>query len=250
MTQQFSGKVALVTGAGSGIGRECARLFAAEGASVVVADVDVAGGEETVRLIGGAATFVRADVAVGSEVEALVRRAVEVYGRLDYGVNNAGVAGEDAGAAEHSEEAWDRIMGINLKGVWLCVKHELPALVRQGGGAIVNVSSVAGLIGSAGTVAYTASKHGVVGLTKAVAMEYAKRGVRVNAICPGLVRTPMLERLFEANPGVEAQVTALEPVGRMATAEEVARSVVWLCSDAAAFVTGTALPVDGGWSAR
>lgn len=248
-----SGKVVLVTGAGSGIGRACAALFAAGGASVVVSDVAPEGGEETVRLIrkdGGEASFVPADVAVGQEVEALVRRTVERYGRLDYAVNNAGIAGEDAGAAEHSEEAWDRILAVNLKGVWLCLKHELPQMRRQGGGAIVNVSSVAGLIGSAGTAAYTASKHGVVGLTKAVALECARQGIRVNAVCPGLVRTPMVERILAADPGLESHLAALEPVGRLAAAAEVAQAVAWLCSDAASFMTGTSMPVDGGWSAH
>ncbi len=253
MSEQFSGKVVLVTAAGSGIGRASAQAFANEGASVVVADVGIEGGEETVRFIknaGGEATFIQADVSKAREVEALVRRAVEIYGRFDYAINNAGIEGEEAGTIDHSEEVWDRVLAINLKGVWLCMKYEIPEMLKQGGGAIVNTSSVAGLIGSAGKVAYTASKHGVVGLTKAVALEFAKQGIRVNAVCPGIVRTPMVERILATYPGVEAYLTALEPVGRIAAPEEVAQTVVWLCSDAASFVTGVPLPVDGGWTAQ
>lgn len=249
----FDGKVALVTGAGSGIGRVSAQAFAAEGASVVVADVMTEGGEETVRLIkgtGGNAVFVRADVSRASEVEAMVQRAVETYGRLDYAFNNAGIEGASAGTVDHPEDVWDRVLAINLKGVWLCMKYEIPEMLKHGGGAIVNTASVAGLIGSAGTVAYTASKHGVVGLTKTTALEFARQGIRVNAVCPGIIRTPMLERVFSHRPGMEAQLTALEPVGRIAKPEEVAQAVVWLCSDAASFMTAVALPVDGGWTAQ
>jgi NAD(P)-dependent dehydrogenase (short-subunit alcohol dehydrogenase family) len=218
-----------------------------------VTDISFDGGEETVRLIKGAgndATFILADVSRASEVEALVRRTVEIYGRLDYAFNNAGIEGEEAGTVEHSEEAWDRVLAINLKGVWLCMKYEIPELLKQNGGAIVNTSSVAGLTGNAGTVAYTASKHGIVGLTKATALEFARQGIRVNAICPGIIRTPMVERIFATHPGVEAHLTALEPVGRIAEPEEVAQTAVWLCSDASSFVTGITLPVDGGWTVQ
>ena len=253
--RQFMGKVALVTGASSGIGRASARAFARQGASVVVSDVAVEGGEETVRLIeedGGEASFVEADVSKAAEVEALVGRTVEAYGRLDYAFNNAGIEGRMAtNTADYPEEDWDRVIAINLKGVWLCMKHEIPQMLGQGGGSIVNNSSVEGLVGLQGTSAYAASKHGVVGLTKTVALEYAQSGIRVNAVCPGLIRTPMVERYTGGDAETEAQWAAIfEPVGRMGSAEEVAEAVVWLCSDAASFVTGHAMAVDGGFVAR
>ncbi len=239
--------------AGSGIGRASAQAFANAGASVVVADVVVAGGEETVQFIkkaGGEATFVQVDVSKASEVEALIRHAVEIYGRLDYAHNNAGIEGAAAGTIDHPEDVWDRVIAINLKGVWLCMKYEIPQMLKQGGGAIVNTASVAGLIGSAGTIAYTASKHGVVGLTRATALEFAKQGIRVNAVCPGVIRTAMVERVMAADPNIEAQLIALEPVGRLAAPEEVAQAVIWLCSDASSFITGVPMPIDGGWTAR
>jgi NAD(P)-dependent dehydrogenase (short-subunit alcohol dehydrogenase family) len=252
MTGEFSGKVALVTGAGSGIGRASAQAFAHAGASVVVADVVIEGGEETVQLIkmaGGEASFIQADVSKASEVETLVRHTVEAYGRLDYAHNNAGIEGAAAGTVDHPEDVWDHVIAINLKGVWLCMKYEIPEMLKQGGGAIVNTASVAGLIGSAGTVAYTASKHGVVGLTRAAALEFAKQGIRVNAVCPGVIRTPMLERVMTLDSSIEARLISVEPVGRLAAPEEVAQAVIWLCSNASSFVTGVPMPVDGGWTA-
>jgi NAD(P)-dependent dehydrogenase (short-subunit alcohol dehydrogenase family) len=253
--QRFSGKVALVTGGASGIGRSCAQLFAKEGASVVVSDVAVEGGHDTVCLIeedGGEASFVETDVSKAAEVEALVGRAVEAYGRLDYAFNNAGIEGRMAtNTADYSEEDWDRVIAINLKGVWLCMKHEIAQMLSQGAGSIVNNSSVEGLVGLQGTSAYAASKHGVVGLTKTAALEYAQSGIRVNAVCPGLIRTPMVERYTGGDAETEAQFAAIfEPVGRMGTSEEVAEAVVWLCSEAASFVTGHAMAVDGGYVAR
>jgi NAD(P)-dependent dehydrogenase (short-subunit alcohol dehydrogenase family) len=247
--RQFSGKVALVTGGASGIGRASAQLFAKEGASVVVSDVAVEDGEETVRHIeedGREASFVEADVSKAAQVEALVEWAVEIYGRLDYAFNNAGIEGRMAtNTADYPEEDWDRVIEINLKGVWLCMKHEIAQMLAQGGGAIVNNSSVEGLVGLQGTSAYAASKHGVVGLTKTAALEYAQSGIRVNAVCPGLIRTPMVERYSRGDTEIEAQFAAVEPVGRMGTPEEVAEAVVWLCSEAASFVTGHAMAVDG-----
>jgi NAD(P)-dependent dehydrogenase (short-subunit alcohol dehydrogenase family) len=253
--QRFSGKVALVTGGASGIGRACAQLFASEGASVVVSDVALEGGHETVRLIeedGGEAFFVEADVSKAAQVEALVGGTVEAYGHLDYAFNNAGIEGRMAtNTADYLEEDWDRVIAVNLKGVWLCMKHEIAHMLRRGGGSIVNNSSVEGLVGLQGTSAYAASKHGVVGLTKTAALEYAQSGIRVNAVCPGLIRTPMVERYTGGDAETEAQWAAIfEPVGRMGSSEEVAEAVVWLCSEAASFVTGHAMAVDGGFLAR
>jgi NAD(P)-dependent dehydrogenase (short-subunit alcohol dehydrogenase family) len=252
--QRLSGKVALVTGGASGIGRACAQLFAKEGASVVVSDVALEGGHETVRLIeadGGEASFVETDVSKAAQVEALVGRTVETYSRLDYAFNNAGIEGRMAtNTADYSEEDWDRVIAVNLKGVWLCMKNEIPQMLSQGGGSIVNNSSVEGLVGLEGTSAYAASKHGVVGLTKTAALEYAQSGIRINAVCPGLIRTPMVERYSRGDAEIEAQFAAVEPVGRMGSSEEVAEAVVWLCSEAASFVTGHAMAVDGGFLAR
>jgi NAD(P)-dependent dehydrogenase (short-subunit alcohol dehydrogenase family) len=253
MTGRLVGKVALVTGAGSGIGRASACAFAMEGARVVVADVDADGGEETVRQIegaGGEAIFVRADVTRAADVEALVDRAVATYGRLDCAHNNAGIYGALAPIAEYPEEVWDQVIAVNLKGVWLCLKYEVAAMLKQGGGAIVNSASVAGLVGAGrGSSAYFASKHGVVGLTKDIALECATKGIRVNAVCPGVIPTPLAERAFGTGPEVEAGLRARHPMDRMGTVEEVAEAVVYLCSDAAGFITGHALPIDGGWSA-
>ena len=253
MAELLQGKIALVTGGGSGIGRASALAFAREGAKVVVADVVIDGGEETLGLIkkaGGEAIFVKADVSKAAEVEALVNQAVEAYGRLDCTYNNAGIEGIMASTTDYTEEAWDRVMAINLKGVWLCMKYEIPQMLKQGGGAIVNTASVAGLLGGQLMPAYVASKHGVVGLTKTAALEYAKSGIRVNAVCPGAIRTPMMERAIAMRPEFERQALAAEPIGRMAKPEEVAEAVAWLCSDAASFVTGHSMVVDGGMVAQ
>lgn len=254
MAGQLDARVALVTGGGSGIGRASAVVFAREGAKVVVTDVDEDGGQETVRLIeaaGGTARFVRADVSQAAEVAALVEQTVSTYGRLDYALNNAGIQGDIKQTAECSQENWDRIIATNLTGVWLCMKHEIPHMLNQGGGAIVNTSSNFGLVGSNGMPAYSASKHGVLGLTKTAALEYAKSGIRVNAVCPGPVQTPLVDKVLAAQPELGDQIIkaieAREPVGRMGQPEEIAEAVVWLCSDAASFVTGTAMSVDGGF---
>ena len=254
MAAKFEGKVALVTGGSSGIGRATALAFAKEGATVVIADILVEAGEETVRMIKGAgseAILIKTDVSKAAEVEAVIKKTVESYGRLDYAVNNAGIEGDTAPTADCTEENWDRVININLKGAWLCMKYEIPQMLAQGGGAIVNISSIAGLVGVPGLVcAYVASKHGILGLTKIAALEYAKAGIRVNAVCPGPIRTPMLDRFIGGRPEVEAQFEALEPVGRIGKPEEIAEAVVWLCSDAASFVTGHPLAVDGGWVAQ
>ena len=242
-------KVALVTGGGSGIGRASALTFAREGAQVVVSDVAVEGGEETVQLIkktGGEAVFTKADVSQAAQVEALIAKAVEAYGRLDCAHNNAGIEGNSAKIADYIEADWDRVIAINLTGVWLCMKYEIPQMLQQGGGAIVNTSSVAGLLGFRTGSAYVASKHGVVGLTKTAALEYAKSGIRVNAVCPGAIDTPMMGRITDHRPHRAAKMAAGEPVGRMGTPQEIAEAVVWLCSDAASFVTGHPMTVDGG----
>lgn len=250
MAGLVAGKVALVTGGGSGIGRQACLVFCREGAKVVVADVTVEGGEETVSLIkqaGGDATFIKADVARAAEVEALVAKAVETYGRLDCAYNNAGIAGRTARVADDTEENWERILSINLKGVWLCLKYEIAQMLKQGGGAIVNTASGAGLIGVRRIGAYVASKHGVVGLTKTAALEYAKANIRVNAVCPGPIDTPMLR---EASERVIDAMAAAQPNGRLGQPQEIAEAAVWLCSDAASFVTGHPMPVDGGYVAQ
>jgi NAD(P)-dependent dehydrogenase (short-subunit alcohol dehydrogenase family) len=248
------GRVALVTGAGSGIGRASALAFAAAGARVVVSDVATEGGEETVRLIGavgGEAAFVPADVSQASDVAALVRTTVERYGRLDCAHNNAGIGGGTLGTShafsDYPEEAFDRVIAINLKGVWLCLKEEIRQMLAQGGGAIVNTASIAGLVGGFGA-AYTASKHGVIGLTRQAAIEHGTAGIRVNAVCPGLIDTAMTRPRY-GTPWWE-QVVAMHPMQRVATPDEVAQLVVWLCTDAASFVTGQAYPVDGGYLAQ
>jgi NAD(P)-dependent dehydrogenase (short-subunit alcohol dehydrogenase family) len=253
MYSGFHGKVALVTGAGSGMGRAAAQIFAREGAQVVVADIDPAGGEETVRLLreaGGEASFVRCDVSRAAEVEAMVRHAVERFGRLDCAFNHAGISAGSGGTTGLTEEEWDLVIDVNLKGVWLCMKYEIPPMLAQGGGAIVNTASVAGFIGQPRNPNYAASKHGVLGLTKSAALEHARNGIRVNAVCPGPIRTPMLERGIARSPDLEQALVAGQPNGRLGTAEEVAEAAVWLCSDAASNITGHPLVIDGGYLTR
>ncbi len=251
---QLQDKVALVTGGASGLGRSAALLFAREGARVVVGDLDVDGGQETVLQIeeaGGAAISVTADVTQSAAVEAMVSRTVETFGRLDCAFNNAGIEGAvGTSTAEYTEEEWDRVVNVDLKGVWLCMKYEITQMLEQGSGAIVNTSSVAGLVGLRGSSPYVASKHGVVGLTKTAALEYAQQGIRVNAVCPGVFRTPLVERIIARVPGREQEYMNAQPIGRLGRPEELAEAVVWLCSDAASFVTGHAFPVDGGFVAK
>lgn len=251
--KDLEGKVALVTGGGSGIGRAAALLFAGEGAKVVIADVNTEGGEETLqmaRAAGGEACFVTADVSKGDEVEAMVRATIETYGRLDCAFNNAGIEQGWVPLADCSEDEWDRVIDVNLKGTWLCLKHEIPQMLKQGGGAIVNTASVAGLVGGTMQCGYVASKHGLVGLTKTAALDYATAGIRVNAICPGAARTNILDALIGGQPEIEAMILAVHPIGRIAEPEEIARTAVWLCSNEASFITGHALAVDGGFVAQ
>ena len=253
MPPLLSAKVVLVTGAGSGIGQATALTMAREGASVVIADRDEAAGTATLEMItgqGGRGLTIIVDTSQARGVETLVRRAVDCFGRLDCAVNNAAVRGPVVLTAEHTEENWDRIVSTNLKGVWLCMKFEIGQMLRQGGGAIVNIASNFGLVGSPGRSAYSASKHGVVGLTKAAALEYARRNIRVNAICPGPTRTPFMESTLRERPEVLAALEAAQPIGRVAQSSEIAEAIVWLCSERASFVNGASLPVDGGFVAQ
>ena len=253
MAGLLDGKVALITGASTGIGRATAQVFAREGAKVAVADINVEGAEETLRLIkdaGGEAIFIQTDVSKAADTEAMVKQVVETYGRLDCAFNNAGIEGDFVPTPDYPEATWDRVIGINLKGVWLSMKAEIQQMLSQGGGAIVNTASVAGLQGIPAGSAYVAAKHGVVGLTKTAALEYAKAGIRVNAVCPGAVETPMLKRAFEKVPEMAEGINAAEPVGRMAQPSEIGEAVAWLCSEAASFVTGHPMAVDGGYVAQ
>ncbi len=240
-----------MTGAGSGIGRSIALSFAKEGARVIVADIMVEAGEETVQLIrgaGGESMFFKTDVSNSSEVEALVSGIIRTYGRLDFACNNAGIEGETCPIAEVSEEDWDRTININLKGVWLCLKYEIAQMLKQGGGAIVNISSTMGLVAHEGVAPYVASKHGVIGLTKAAALEYAKTGVRVNAVCPGIIQTSILNRVMDEYPEILDNLKASTPIGRIGKPEEIANAIIWLCSDASSYVTGHSMVVDGAYT--
>ncbi|MBH53903.1 MAG: short chain dehydrogenase [Opitutaceae bacterium] len=251
MTKQFESKVALVTGGNAGIGQAIALAFAKEGAKVVITGRRESEGNESVALIkdaGGDAHFVKYDVSKAEDIQAMVNACVETYGGLDIAVNNAGVEGAPfVPAADLDEAVWDQVMDINLKGVWLSMKYEIPEILKRGGGAIVNMSSVAGLKGGRLGVSYYASKHGVIGLTKAAAAEYAPHGIRINAVCPAVVKTAMVERTFLHNADLADMLTKMHPVGRFGEPHEVASAVLWLCSEGASFVTGVAHPVDGGF---
>jgi NAD(P)-dependent dehydrogenase (short-subunit alcohol dehydrogenase family) len=252
MTTELEGKVALVTGGTSGIGRETAILFAKAGAKVVVAGRREREGNETIELIraaGGDGLFVKTDVSRASDVETLVQKAVEKFGRLDVAFNNAGVEGVWAPIIKQPEEDWDRTIAINLKGVWLCMKYEIRQMLKQGGGGvIVNMASILGMIGFAGVAAYSASKHGVIGLTKTAALETARSGIRINAVCPAFVETPMAKRTLDA-PQVRKFVVGCHPIGRLGGPAEIAEAVLWMCSDRASFMTGQSLVLDGGFTA-
>lgn len=254
MTIKAVDKVALVTGASSGIGRATARAFAAAGYAVVLGDLDEEAGrqlEAELKADGGAALFVRCDVADEGDVRGLVEQAVAGFGRLDAAFNNAGIEGQPSATADCTTDNWDRTIAVNLRGVWLCMVQEIRQMLKQeSGGAIVNCASVAGLVGFAGLPAYVASKHGVVGLTRTAALDYATGGIRVNAVCPGAIVTPMLERIMGSSEQARQTVIAAEPVGRLGKPEEIAGAVLWLCGAGASFTTGQALAVDGGWTAR
>ncbi|OPY03384.1 MAG: 2,5-dichloro-2,5-cyclohexadiene-1,4-diol dehydrogenase [Syntrophorhabdus sp. PtaB.Bin184] len=248
--ENFTGKVAFITGAASGIGRATALAFAREGASVVVADISDQGNQDTVRIIeerGGKALAVRCDVTQTEDVKAALNKTIDTFGRLDFAFNNAGIEpSKPAPTAEYEEEEWNRIIDIDLRGVFLCMKYEIPLILKQGGGAIVNVSSGAGVIGIKGSPAYSAAKHGVIGLTRAAALDYAAQNIRINIVCPGYIDTPMMDRFTGDTPEGRAKVIAEEPAGRMGKPEEIAAAVIWLCSDAAAFMVGHAMVIDGG----
>ena len=248
----LAGKVALVTGAASGIGRSTSLLYAREGARVVISDVDEAGGNETVRMIqeaGGGAIFIRANAGSPGDCQALVAQTVEKYGRLDIAVNNAGIGGESNQTADYSVEGWQRVIDINLSGVFYCMKYEIPAMLNSGGGAIVNMSSILGAVGFENSPAYVAAKHGILGLTQNAALEYSKQGVRVNSVGPGFIRTPLISAL-ESDQQAYNLLVSLHPIGRLGEPEEVAELVLWLSTDKASFVTGAYIPVDGGYLAR
>ena len=251
MNTSFKDKVVIVTGASFGIGSSTAIRFAEEGAKLVLVDwVEDAFTLNKVKSLGAEAIFVKCDVSSAIDVENMVRKAVETFGRLDMAFNNAGIEGPSAPTADYAEENWDHVVDINLKGAWLCMKYEIQEMLKHGKGSIVNTSSVAGQVGFANIAPYVASKHGLLGLTKTAALEYARKGIRVNAVCPGVIRTPMIDRFTGKNKEVEKQFASTEPIGRLGEPEEVANAVLWLCSDEASFVTGHALNVDGGWVAQ
>lgn len=253
MNMSYKGKVAIVTGASEGMGLSTARAFAEAGASVVLADIQVEKAKaaaESLTKAGLTAMAVACDVSSEEQVAAMVKKTVETYGKLDVAYNNAGLQTPQVPAAEMSYEDYDRTMAVNLRGTFICMKYEIPAMLQNGGGAIVNCSSQGGVTGFPGQAAYIASKHGIIGLTRTAALDYAQRGIRVNAVCPGVIHTPMVDRLIGGNKEVEAAIKEMVPMGRMGTGEEIASAVLWLCSPGASFVTGHALIVDGGFTVK
>ncbi|HLI81252.1 MAG TPA: glucose 1-dehydrogenase [Candidatus Binataceae bacterium] len=251
----LEGKVAIITGAGSGIGRATSKIFAREGAKLVLADVVEDGGKQTLAMVadtGTDAIFVKTDVSKESEVDALIAKAVATYGRIDCAFNNAGIEGKNGLTHECDRDNWDRVIAINLTGVWLCMKAEIAQMLKQGGGggAVVNTSSGAGLAGVRGMPAYVAAKHGVAGLTRAAAIEYGRHNIRVNAVCPGPIRTPMMDRLLGKRPEAEERFARGGPLKRLGEPSEIGETVAWLCSDHASYVTGLPMPVDGGFMAQ
>jgi NAD(P)-dependent dehydrogenase (short-subunit alcohol dehydrogenase family) len=248
MSGMFQNKVALVTGGSFGIGRATAIAFAVAGAKVVVADwVEDTETVDTIRKAGGEALFIRCDVSSEQEVKAMIEQTLAAYGRLDYGVNNAGIEGVQKPFQDYSQEEWDKVLNVNLKGVWLCMKYQIAPMIRQGGGAIVNVSSIAGKVGFPNLAHYVASKHAVNGLTKAAALENAKTGVRINALCPGVIQTPMVDRSIGEDEALRQGYRAAIPMGRFGVPEEMAGTVLFLCSDQSGYITGQTIVADGGW---
>jgi NAD(P)-dependent dehydrogenase (short-subunit alcohol dehydrogenase family) len=251
MEKIFDNKVVIVTGGSFGIGRAAAIAFAKRGAKVAIADwIEDNETLNTIKSLGGDAIFIKCDVSSDADVKKMVDKTIAQYGRLDYAFNNAGVEGLSAPVHECTDENWEKTISVNLKGEWLCMKYEIIQMLKEGKGAIVNNASIAGLVGFPNIPAYVASKHGVIGLTKNAALEYAKSGIRVNAVCPGVIKTPMIDRFTGKSKEVEKQFANQEPIGRLGQPEEVAEVVMWLCSDASSFVTGDAIPVDGGWTAQ
>lgn len=254
MARGITNKVTLVTGSASGIGRATAIAFAREGARLVIADYAADEGERVVHEIkaaGGQAVFVKADVSRSGDVEAMVKKTIDTYGRLDCAFNNAGTEGQAGTTADCTQENFERVIAVNLTGLWLCMKYEIPEMLKQGGGSIVNASSITGLVGLPGFPAYSASKGGIIQLTRTAALEYSKSNIRINAVCPGVIRTPLLQRFLQSAPGwSEAVLNAGTPIGRIGTPEEIAEVVLWLSSDAASFVTGLPMVADGGWTAQ
>lgn len=253
METGIKGKTAIVTGAGSGIGRATALAFAAAGAKVVVAEKDEASGKTTMQMIqaqGGEAMFIMTDVAKAGDVELMLAMAEQRFGTVDFAFNNAGVEGISSPTHECSASNWDQTMAVDLRGTWICMKSEIATMLRHTGGVVVNCSSIAGLVGFEGMPAYVAAKHGVAGLTKTAALEYAQKNIRVNAVCPGVIHTAMVDRVAGNDPAALASFAAMAPMGRMGKPEEIASVVLWLCSDQAGYVTGAVIPVDGGYMAR
>jgi NAD(P)-dependent dehydrogenase (short-subunit alcohol dehydrogenase family) len=249
----LSGKTVFITGGSSGIGRATCLAFANAKAKVMIADVNTDAGSmlaRTIRDQGGLAEFIKCDVSKESDVKSAIGKTVQTFGGLDYAFNNAGIEGQQNSTPTCTSENWDQVIQTNLSGVWYCMKYEIPEMLKAGGGAIVNCSSIAGLIGFPGIPAYVAAKHGVLGLTKTAALEYAKSNIRINAVCPGVIQTPMIDRFAHGEAQALQQLSAGEPVGRMGRPEEIAAAVLWLCSDASSFVTGHPLVADGGWVAQ
>ncbi|MDC1504220.1 SDR family oxidoreductase [Winogradskyella sp.] len=251
MKKEFEGKVVQVTGGSFGIGKATAVAFAKRGAKVAIVDwVEDNEAINAIKSIGGEAVFIKCDVSNTEDVKAMIKKTISTFGRLDYAFNNAGIEGSNGITHECTEENWDKTINVNLKGIWLCMKYQIPEMLKQGKGVIINCASIAGLVGYRGLPAYVASKHGITGLTKSAALEYAKLGIRVNAVCPGAIKTPMIDRITGNKKEVEEQFADMEPIGRLGQPEEVANCVLWLCSDEASFVTGHAMAVDGGWVAQ